>query len=257
VINARGKTLGRVSSEIAVLLQGKHKPTYVPYLNSGDFVIVTNAEKVRVTGDKLQQKIYYRYSGYHGGLKEHTLARVLETDSTRAIKHAVKGMLPKSRLGRKMFSRLKVYAGETHPHEAQVEGGRRAERARAAAEALAETEVAVEEETQAEVAVAEPEAKPKPRRRRPKTAADDAETQAQPEAKAVVQEETQDEAAVAEADSHTVQSAPAAKRPRAQTNKGTGTTLETTKPRSRASSSSKADADDEAAPETSDEDQEA
>ena len=101
VIDAQDKTLGRLSSEIAILLQGKHKPIYVPYLNTGDYVVVINAENIRVTGKKLEQKIYYRHSGYHGGLKEQTLATVLEKTPTRAIKHSVKGMLPKTPLDEK------------------------------------------------------------------------------------------------------------------------------------------------------------
>ena len=120
VLDAEGKTLGRLSSEVAVLLQGKHKPTYVPYLNTGDFVIVINAEKIRVTGSKLDQKVYYRHSGYHGGLKEETLSHLLDRAPTRALKHAVKGMLPKNIMGRRMLSRLKLYAGDSHPHAAQV-----------------------------------------------------------------------------------------------------------------------------------------
>ena len=120
VIDAEGRTLGRISSEIAVLLQGKHRPTYVSYMNTGDFVIVINAEKVHTTGKKLDQKIYYRHSGYPGGLKERTLAQVLEKAPTQVIKKAVKGMLPKNKLGRRMLSRLKLYAGSDHPHEAQV-----------------------------------------------------------------------------------------------------------------------------------------
>ena len=120
VIDADGKTLGRLSSEIAVLLQGKHKPTFVPYLNTGDFVIVVNAEKIHVTGNKLRQKMYYRHSGYHGGLREQTLSDVLERTPTRVIRLSVKGMLPKSKLGRRMLSRLKLYTGGSHPHEAQV-----------------------------------------------------------------------------------------------------------------------------------------
>ena len=127
VIDAQGRTLGRVSSEIATLLQGKHKPIYVPYLNTGDYVIVINAEKVRVTGKKMEQKIYYRHSGYHGGLKERTLSQVLEKTPERVIKHSVKGMLPKNTLGRRMLSRLKVYAGDNHPHEAQVKGSQKSE----------------------------------------------------------------------------------------------------------------------------------
>ena len=136
VIDAAGKTLGRVASEIAVLLQGKHKPTYVSYLNTGDFVIVTNAEKIRVTGKKLEQKIYYRHSGYHGGLKERRLSDVLEKTPTRVITHAVKGMLPKNTLGKHMLSRLKVYAGDSHPHEAQINAQRKAARPVADSEAV-------------------------------------------------------------------------------------------------------------------------
>ena len=120
VIDAQDRTLGRLSSEVAVLLQGKNKPLYVPYLNTGDFVIIINAEKIRVTGNKLKQKMYYRHSGYPGGLKEQTLAKVLEKTPTRVIKHSVKGMLPKNAMGRRMLSRLKLYAGDKHPHEAQV-----------------------------------------------------------------------------------------------------------------------------------------
>ncbi len=124
VIDAKDKTLGRLSSEIATLLQGKHKPIYVPHLNTGDYVIVINAEKVRVTGRKLEQKMYYRHSGYHGGLKERTLSQVLDKSPTRVIQQSVKGMLPKNALGRRMLGRLKLYAGEEHPHEAQVRAGR-------------------------------------------------------------------------------------------------------------------------------------
>ena len=120
VVDAEGKTLGRLSSEIAVLLMGKHKPNYVPYLNTGDYVVVVNAGKVRVTGNKMDQKIYYRHSGYHGGLKEETLSVVLVKSPTRVLKQAVKGMLPKNLIGRRMLSRLKLYAGSDHPHQAQV-----------------------------------------------------------------------------------------------------------------------------------------
>ncbi len=134
VIDAEGRTLGRLCTEIAVLLQGKHKPIYVPHLNTGDFVIVVNAEKIHVTGKKLEQKIYYRHSGYHGGLKEETLAKVLAKAPTRVIKRAVKGMLPKNSLGRHMLSRLKIYAGGEHPHEAQVNAGERASAAGASTE---------------------------------------------------------------------------------------------------------------------------
>ncbi|MCH8206094.1 MAG: 50S ribosomal protein L13 [Chloroflexi bacterium] len=139
VIDADGKTLGRLSSEIAVLLQGKHKPMYVPYLNTGDFVVVINAEKVRVTGKKLEQKMYYRHSGYPGGLKEQTLSSLMDKSPTRALKHAVKGMLPKNAMGRRMFGCLKVYAGDAHPHEAQVIASERAKAAETA-ETAAEPE---------------------------------------------------------------------------------------------------------------------
>ena len=120
VVAAEGKTLGRISSEIAVLLQGKHKPGYVPYLNTGDFVVVVNAEKVHVTGKKIEQKKYYRHSGYHGGLKETNLQQMLDKHPDRVIKQSVKGMLPKNVPGRRMLGRLKVYAGSDHPHQAQV-----------------------------------------------------------------------------------------------------------------------------------------
>lgn len=124
VIDARDKTLGRISSEIAILLQGKHKPNYTPHLPSGDFVIVVNADKFRVSGNKVAAKKYYRYSGYHGGLTEETLRQVLDKDPTRVIKQAVKGMLPRNIQGKHMLSRLKLYVDEDHPHEAQVNAGR-------------------------------------------------------------------------------------------------------------------------------------
>ena len=120
VIDADGKTLGRLSTEIASLLQGKHRPAYVPYVNTGDYVIVVNAEKIAVTGAKLEQKKYYRHSGYHGGLKESSLKEMLESHPERVLKQSVKGMLPKNIPGRRMLGRLKIYSGETHPHQAQV-----------------------------------------------------------------------------------------------------------------------------------------
>ncbi len=120
VIDASGKTLGRLASEVARLLRGKHKPIYVPHLDTGDYVIVINADKVRVTGNKAKQKLYYRHSGYPGGLKSTSLAEMMESQPTRAIEHAVRGMLPKNPLGRAMFKKLKVYAGPNHPHQAQV-----------------------------------------------------------------------------------------------------------------------------------------
>ena len=132
VRDADGQTLGRLASEIAVLLQGKHRPIWVSHMNTGDYVVVVNAEKVRTTGNKLEQKKYYRHSGYHGGLKERTLAQMLDKTPTRVLRQAVKGMLPKNTVGRRMLSRLKLYAGAEHPHGAQVEATRRAQ---AAAEA--------------------------------------------------------------------------------------------------------------------------
>jgi len=120
VLDASGRTLGRLASEVARLLKGKHKPIYSPHLDVGDYVIVVNAAEVRVTGNKLTQKIYYRHSGYPGGLKSTSLKRMMETYPTRVIEHAVKGMLPHNRLGAAMFKKLKVYPGAEHPHQGQV-----------------------------------------------------------------------------------------------------------------------------------------
>ncbi len=119
VVDAEGKTLGRLASEVAKILRGKHKPNYSPSVDVGDYVIVINAEKIRVTGRKLDQKFYYRHSGYPGGLKAVRLRDMLAKHPTRVIEHAVRGMLPKNRLGRRMFKKLKVYAGPDHPHKAQ------------------------------------------------------------------------------------------------------------------------------------------
>ena len=119
VVDAAGQTLGRLAARVARILHGKHKPMYSPSVDTGDFVIVVNAEKIHVTGRKLDQKIYYRYSGYPGGLKEITLRNLLQRHPARVIEHAVRGMLPKNRLGRQMFKKLKVYAGPDHPHAAQ------------------------------------------------------------------------------------------------------------------------------------------
>ena len=119
VVDAAGQTLGRLATRVASVLRGKHKPIYSPAADTGDCVIVVNAEKVHVTGRKLDQKIYYRHSGYPGGLKEITLRNQLENHPTRVIEHAVRGMLPKNRLGRRILKHLKVYAGPEHPHEAQ------------------------------------------------------------------------------------------------------------------------------------------
>jgi len=119
VVDAEGKSLGRLASQIAKILQGKHKPTYTPHVDTGDYVIVINAEKIVLTGKKLTQKKYYRHSGYPGGLKEQTAKEILEKYPERLIEKAVKGMLPKTKLGRHMFKKLKVYSGSNHPHEAQ------------------------------------------------------------------------------------------------------------------------------------------
>ncbi len=122
VIDASGQTLGKLSTQVANLLMGKHKPTYAPYLDTGDFVIVINATKVKVTGKKPKQKTYYHHSGYPGGIKAETYEELMATHPTRIIEHAVKGMLPHNRLGRAMYKKLKVYAGDSHPHQAQVTG---------------------------------------------------------------------------------------------------------------------------------------
>ena len=119
VVDAEGQTLGRLASKIAVILRGKHKPHFSPAVDVGDYVVVVNAEKIHVTGRKMQQKMYYRHSGYPGGLREITLADQLQRHPTRVIQAAVKGMLPRNRLGRKMLKKLKVYAGPEHPHQAQ------------------------------------------------------------------------------------------------------------------------------------------
>jgi large subunit ribosomal protein L13 len=119
VVDARGQTLGRLATQVARMLRGKHKPIYSPSVDVGDYVIVVNADKVHVTGRKLDQKMYYRHTGYPGGLKQITLRNLLQKHPTRVIEHAVRGMLPKNRLGRQMFKKLKVYAGPDHPHEAQ------------------------------------------------------------------------------------------------------------------------------------------
>lgn len=119
LIDAEGKTLGRLASEIAKILRGKHKPIFTPHLSTGDYVIVINAEKVRVTGKKLDEKIYYRHSGYPGGLKGISLREQLKRHPTRVLRAAVWGMLPHNRLGRRVIKNLKLYAGSFHPHQAQ------------------------------------------------------------------------------------------------------------------------------------------
>ena len=120
VVDAEGKTLGRLASEIAKILRGKHKPIYSPAVDCGDFVIVVNAQKIRVTGRRLDQKEYHSYSGYMGGLSTITLRDQLERYPNRVIEAAVRGMLPKNSLGRQMIKKLKVYAGPDHPHQAQM-----------------------------------------------------------------------------------------------------------------------------------------
>jgi large subunit ribosomal protein L13 len=119
VVDASDKTLGRLSSKIAHLLMGKHKPAFLPSQDVGDFVVVINAEKVRVTGKKATQKLYYRHSNYPGGFRSTTLEKTMQDNPTRVIEHAVRGMLPHTRLGARMRKRLRVYAGDTHPHLTQ------------------------------------------------------------------------------------------------------------------------------------------
>jgi large subunit ribosomal protein L13 len=118
-VDANGMTLGRLASRIASVLKGKHKPIYTPSMDCGDYVVVVNAEKVRVTGNKLEQKTYYRFSGYPSGLTEIALRDQLANHPERVIEAAVRGMLPHNRLGRQQFKKLKVYAGPEHPHQAQ------------------------------------------------------------------------------------------------------------------------------------------
>lgn len=119
VVDAEGKTLGRLASEVAKVLRGKNKPTFTPHVDTGDYVIVVNAEKIAVTGKKMDQKIYYSHSDYVGGLKSATLKEMLAKHPERVIEHAVKGMLPKGPLGRQMYTKLFVYAGPDHKHAAQ------------------------------------------------------------------------------------------------------------------------------------------
>jgi large subunit ribosomal protein L13 len=119
VVDAEGKNLGRLASEIAVVLRGKNKPQYTPHVDTGDFVVVVNAQKIAVTGNKLKGKIYYRHSGYPGGLKSRTLGQMLERRPNEVLRKAVKGMLPKNRLAAKQLGKLKIYAGPEHPHAAQ------------------------------------------------------------------------------------------------------------------------------------------
>lgn len=119
VVDAEGKTLGRLASRVAAILRGKHKPTFTPHVDTGDFVIVVNADKVRLTGKKLDKKLYFRHTGYLGNWRLTPARQLLERHPTRLVEYAVRGMLPKTRLGRKQFRKLKVYAGPEHPHAAQ------------------------------------------------------------------------------------------------------------------------------------------
>jgi len=119
VVDARGKILGRMATEIAKVLRGKHKPIFTPNQDAGDFVIVVNARELKLTGAKLDQKVYYRHSEYPGGIRQRTAAQMLEEKPEELVKLAVKGMLPKNRLSRKLVTKLKVYAGSEHPHDAQ------------------------------------------------------------------------------------------------------------------------------------------
>jgi large subunit ribosomal protein L13 len=120
IVDAEGKNLGRLATQIAETLRGKTKPQYTPHVDTGDFVVVINAEKIRVTGKKLDEKIYYRHSGYPGGLKHRTLREQLERRPTQVLRSAVKGMLPKNRLAARQLTKLKIYAGPEHPHDAQA-----------------------------------------------------------------------------------------------------------------------------------------
>ncbi len=147
VLDASERPLGRLASQAAQLLRGKHRPTFTPHMDNGDYVVVVNAGRVKVTGSKTQQKVYYRHSGYPGGLKETVLATMLEKHPDRVIQQAVKGMLPHNRLGRRLLGHLKVYGGPEHPHQAQVHAGERRRRAAASAlVAAAAPEPAAEDE---------------------------------------------------------------------------------------------------------------
>jgi large subunit ribosomal protein L13 len=119
IVDAEGKTLGRLASEVAYRLRGKHKPEYTPHVDTGDFIVIVNAEKIHVTGNKAKDKMYHHHTGYVGSLKSISFEKLIDKAPERVLQTAVKGMLPNNPLGRKMFSKLKVYAGESHPHAAQ------------------------------------------------------------------------------------------------------------------------------------------
>ena len=137
VVDADGQTLGRLATRVAAVLQGKHKPTYSPHLDDGDFVVIVNASLIKVTGQKLEKKIYYRHTGHVGGLKETTLRDMLQRTPERVIEKAVKGMLPRNNLAKQLLGHLKVYAGPEHPHEAQVNSSRKRNRDKAPVFAVA------------------------------------------------------------------------------------------------------------------------
>lgn len=128
VLDAAGQTLGRLATQAAMLLMGKHKAIFSPHLDTGDHVVIVNGSKVRVTGKKLEQKVYYRHSGYPGGLRAETLGSLLKRKPTWVMEHAVRGMLPKTRLGDAMMGKLRVHAGPEHPHQGQVSPGRGADK---------------------------------------------------------------------------------------------------------------------------------
>jgi len=120
LVDAENKVLGRLATQVAAILRGKHKPVFTPHVDTGDFVVVINAEKIHLTGNKLDNKMYYRHSGYPGGIKSTSAGELLETKPEAIIKHAVRGMLPKNKLGREQFKKLKVYPGKEHPHTSQM-----------------------------------------------------------------------------------------------------------------------------------------
>jgi large subunit ribosomal protein L13 len=119
LVDAEDQVLGRLASRITLVLRGKHKPIYSPHMETGDYVVVVNAEKVKVTGNKREEKLYYRHSGYPGGLKTEVLGKIMTKKPTFPLEHAIKGMLPKGKMGRKIYQNVKIYAGPEHPHEAQ------------------------------------------------------------------------------------------------------------------------------------------
>lgn len=138
VVDAAGQTLGRLATQVAGLLMGKHKVSYSPHLDMGDYVVVVNASQIKVTGNKLEDKIYYRHTGYMGGLKEETLGTLLERRPERVVELAVRGMLPRNKLAKNLLRHLKVYAGAEHPHEAQVNISRKRANRRTAVAATSE-----------------------------------------------------------------------------------------------------------------------